>query len=192
MTSSTDLLALYSEDLGLPTTSTSISTTKASKETGRFLQKHYTLFSTPYFRIYLQGVLPIDGLMLEPVDFAAVFKLAKVIKIGYKGQASPELLALINELLASPKLRALYSDIEWHKDLLVKLAQAGALLDKNKVANKAAVEATINEYCNDLLVFLEAQGFNSPSDYLLAKPNGTSKALDLSSPEAFNSFFDSL
>lgn len=191
MSSSPDLLALYSEDLGLPTTSTS-STTKASKEKGRFLQKHYTLFSTPYFRIYLQGVLPVDGLILEPVDFAAVFKLAKVIKIGYKGQASPELLALINELLASPKLRALYSDIEWHKNLLIKLAQAGALLDKNKVANKAAVEATINDYCNDLLVFLESQGFNSPSDYLLAKPNGTSKALDLSSPEAFNSFFDSL
>lgn len=186
-------LGLFPTSLSSPSIPTNSTGLRPSKHTS-FLQRNYPIFTTPYLRVYWQGVLPIDGLILDPLPTASLLPYAKLVRIDYKGANSPALTTIINNLLADRAwVNKLYVDKEFHKQLVAELAITGALLDKDKVANRAAFEQVLSTYLNDMESFLVSSGYSTAAGFLSSRGgNSGSKVIDFTDKDAFNSFFDSL
>lgn len=134
---------------------------------GSFLTKQYPIFSTSHFIIYLQGVLPTVAKAASPESLIEeAFKSANSRLLGRK-DFSNDLKITINNIIAQKDL--LYSNKDAHTSILRILLEHGLQLDKAKVANRAAVLTTIDNYLADLVNFLVAEGYSSPEEYLAIK-----------------------
>lgn len=155
-----------------PSTSNRAETNKAAtiaNKKGSFLTKQYPIFSTSHFIIYLQGVLPAVANATNPDELIAeAFKCANSRILGRKD--FPPLLKIdINKIIEHKS--KLYTDKAFHTSILQTLLERGLVLDKAKVANRAAVLSTIDTYLADLVNFLLSENFNSPEEYLASKSN---------------------
>lgn len=135
-----------------------------------FLTKHYQLFSTPYFRIYLQGVRDVDSLKED--DIEGFLRVATCAPIHYRGVYSNELKTFIDSTMESRSYYKFYTDKEFHKKWINTALGMGAILDTNKVANRARILQTIREYLTTLEAFLTAKGYDSCAHYLRKNSNG--------------------
>lgn len=140
---------------------------KLQAEKNKFLTKQYTLFSTPAFTIYLQGVLPTltnstpENILEAAFNAATVRRIARGMPTTSQGK-----LAVEAAIEAKPSY---YTNKEVHKEAVSRLASNGIVLDKDKVVNRAFPLAAIDAYLSDLAEFLISKGFDSPEAYLAAQ-----------------------
>ncbi len=139
----------------------------AQAEKNKFLTKQYTLFSTPAFTIYLQGVLLVVANASYANILEAAFNAATVRRIA-RGMptTSQGKLAVEAAIEAKPSY---YTNKEVHKEAVSRLASNGIVLDKDKVVNRAFPLVAIDAYLSDLAEFLVSRGFDNPEAYLAAQ-----------------------
>jgi len=154
--------------LDSPSDSNSTTNTKSKKSRkDSFLTKQFVLFSTSHFVIYLQGVLPEVAAAFSPeAQILAAFKNSKARKLG-KRESSTEINQLVDYVITSR--RELYTNKEFHFQLLNSLLKAGFQISKDKVANKALVIHSIEGYLGALVEFLIEEGYPTPEAYLESK-----------------------
>lgn len=141
-----------------------------------FLTRNYTLFSTPYFRIYLQGVKDVDDLQED--DIYSFLKLCTVVPINYRGTLNLQIQEFIENTIESKSYLKFYTDKAFHKAWVEELIRLGGKVDRAKVANRAKVLQTIRDYLVTLETFLVKKGYESTKQYL--DMNGSTRAVQFS------------
>ena len=163
-------LALSMDDLAaelsLPVESNKpFSTSPAAKYTS-FLMKHFVLFSTPLFNVFIQGVLPIPTSGFTLIDYLA----SAVVKANghpFTKEAPSITAALLEEVKAKRTKLFSAEGKEWHLDLVARINNH-VKIDPTKCLQKQRALDSIAAYEEALATFLVDNGYDSPIDWLEA------------------------
>lgn len=167
-------------ELSLPVESNKPSPTSLAAKSTSFLMKHFVLFSTPLFNIFIQGVLPIPASGFTLVDYLSS---ATVKANGHPfSKEAPSITAAFLEEVKAKRTRLFSTEgKEWHLDLVARINNH-VKIDPTKCLQKQRALDSIAAYEEALATFLVDNGYDSPTDWLASHNKPTNLgigALDL-------------
>lgn len=176
--------------MGLSTTSTS-SPTASKPSVSKFLTNQYPIFSTPLCTVYLQGAASValasitdEAQWLNWVASNAVYR-----RIGK--QPSSFVASLLTEL--KDNKGRLFIDREFHRSIVVRLAEAGVAIEPSKAMSRSYALAAIDSYLADLTNYLVETGQTLEDFIESTKPKEKKSIIDSTMSQAdFNALFDQL
>jgi len=125
---------------------------ETSKVKSKFLTRQYPIFSTPVCSIYLQGSTSVSlAFLTSEEEFLAKAATVSIFrKIG--ANSNPSILSILEELKTNKSL--LFIDKVFHRQIVVKLIEAGVSIDPAKAVSKSFALAAIDSYLQDLADYL--------------------------------------
>lgn len=181
-TTQVDIAALWQAEHSSPSSPSpaelpSPSSPKPKKEKS-FLARQYSLMTTPYFRIYLQGVLPVD--YLSPEEVSAFFSVARIVPIGRRDLPATSTGAIaIRKFIEEEEWKTFFSSPATHRAALLPLVEARLSFQAPAVLNKTKASFAIFQYLEHLEAFLVEQGYPSAETYLSDKAQAKGPTLSL-------------
>lgn len=163
-------LALSMDDLAaelsLPVETNKPYPTSSGTKPTSFLMKHFVLFSTPLFNVFLQGVLPIPSTGFTLIDYLA----SAVVKANGHPftKEAPSIVAALLEETRTKRTKLFSAEgKEWHLDLVARINNH-VKIDPTKCLQKQRALDSIAAYEEALATFLVDNGYDSPAQWLEA------------------------
>lgn len=175
--------------MGLSTNSTN--PTNSTKRKNNFLTNQYPIFSTPVCSVYLQGSASVSlASLTSEEEFLAKAPAVSIFrKIG--ANSNPSILSILEELKTNKHL--LFNDKAFHKQIVVKLVEAGVSIDPAKAVSKSFALAAIDSYLQDLAVYLADSNLTLEAFIESTLPKEKRSVIDSTMSQAdFDALFDQL
>jgi len=172
-----------------PSTETNLS--NPTKRKNSFLTNQYPIFSTPVCSIYLQGSTSISlASLTSEEEFLSKAPAVSIFrKIG--ANSNPALLAILEELKTNRHL--LFNDKVFHRQIVVKLIDAGISIDPTKAISKTFALAAIDSYLQDLAVYLADSNLTLEAFIESTLPKEKRSVIDATMSQVdFDALFDQL
>lgn len=178
--------------MGLPTKpSTETYSSNPTKRKNSFLTRQYPIFSTPVCSIYLQGSTSVSLASLTSEE--ALLAKAPAVSIFRKIGANSNLyiLSILEELKTNKHL--LFNDKAFHKQIVVRLVEAGVSIDPTKAVSKTFALAAIDSYLQDLADYLTNSNLTLEAFVESTLPKEKRSVIDSTMSQAeFDALFDLL
>ena len=166
---------------------------ETNKVKSKFLTRQYPIFSTPVCSIYLQGSASVSlASLTSEEEFLAKAPAVSIFrKIGACYNSNPSLLAILEELKTNRHL--LFNDKVFHRQIVVKLIDAGISIDPAKAISKSFALAAIDSYLQDLADYLTSSNLTLEAFIESTLPKEKRSVIDSTMSQVdFDALFDQL